>query len=180
MLPAATTPQCCRQTEIRNRGKVRGGGFEPPSPGSKAGSLPLADPRECPVGIEPTSPAWKAGAFAARPRARVSFTAEGTTALRGGARVEPSRLSTAVSGIRRQESGGRETSLPDSCLLASCSLFLKHPAGVEPALPTWRAGRLPLHHGCKRPDRIVKEQMSRAPGGTRTHVSALRVRSPRR
>src|SRR5579859_3947102 len=51
------------------REKVRGGGLEPPSPVSKAGSLPLADPRECPVGIEPTSPAWKAGAFAARPRA---------------------------------------------------------------------------------------------------------------
>ena len=24
----------------------------------------------------------------------------------------------------------------------------KHPAGVEPALPAWQAGRLPLHHGC--------------------------------
>ena len=50
--------------------KVRGGGFEPPSPASKAGSLPLADPRECPAGVEPTSPAWKAGTFAARPRAQ--------------------------------------------------------------------------------------------------------------
>ena len=53
---------------------VRGEGFEPPSPGSKPGSLPLADPRsrlkECPVGVEPTSPAWKAGTSAARPRAR--------------------------------------------------------------------------------------------------------------
>ena len=25
----------------------------------------------------------------------------------------------------------------------------EHPAGVEPAHPAWRAGRLPLHHGCK-------------------------------
>ena len=62
----------------------------------------------------------------------------------------------------------------------------KHPAGVEPALPTWRAGRLPLHHGCKRTDRIVKEPpLLRAPGGTRTHVAGPplfaavpRVRSP--
>ena len=70
LLPAATTPQCCRQCDARNLQKVRGGGFEPPSPGSKAGSLPLADPRECPAGVGPACPAWKAGAFAARPRAR--------------------------------------------------------------------------------------------------------------
>ena len=50
--------------------KVRGAGLEPASPGSKPGSLPLADPRECPAGIEPASPAWKAGTFAARPRAQ--------------------------------------------------------------------------------------------------------------
>jgi hypothetical protein len=45
---------------------------------SKPGGLPLADPRihdsrilqECPVGIEPTSPGWKPGTSAARPRAR--------------------------------------------------------------------------------------------------------------
>jgi hypothetical protein len=52
--------------------QIRGGGFEPPSPVSKAGSLPLADPRECPAGVEPACPAWKAGAFAARPRAHLS------------------------------------------------------------------------------------------------------------
>ena len=35
---------------------------------------------------------------------------------------------------------------------------LKCPAGVEPALPPWQGGRLPLHHGhnCRR--RIVKEE----------------------
>lgn len=32
---------------------------------------------ECPVGIEPTSPAWKAGTFAARPRARSSISCGG-------------------------------------------------------------------------------------------------------
>src|SRR4051812_14281491 len=50
--------------------KVRGAGLEPASPGSKPGSLPLADPRECPAGIEPALPAWKAGTSAARPRAQ--------------------------------------------------------------------------------------------------------------
>ena len=57
---------------------VRGEGFEPSSPASKAGSLPLADPRarrfkfltKCPAGVEPASPAWKAGTSAARPRAQ--------------------------------------------------------------------------------------------------------------
>ena len=33
----------------------------------------------------------------------------------------------------------------------------KRPAGVEPALPPWQGGRLPLHHGAKSRDRIVKE-----------------------
>ena len=54
----------------------------------------------------------------------------------------------------------------------------KCPAGVEPARPPWQGGRLPLHHGHYRRPRIVKEP--RAPGGTRTHVPALRVRSLRR
>ena len=27
-------------------------------------------------------------------------------------------------------------------------LSKEHPAGIEPARPAWRAGRLPLHHGC--------------------------------
>ena len=54
----------------------------------------------------------------------------------------------------------------------------KCPAGVEPARPPWRGGRLPLHHGHLRRPRIVKEP--RAPGGTRTHVAALRGRCLRR
>src|SRR5262249_47524458 len=61
--------------------KVRGEGFEPSSPGSKPGSLPLADPRECPVGIEPTYLVWKTRTFATRPRAQAE-----------GEGVEPSRL----------------------------------------------------------------------------------------
>ena len=48
----------------------RGAGFEPASPGSKPSSLPLADPRECPAGIEPALPDWKPGTSAARPRAQ--------------------------------------------------------------------------------------------------------------
>src|SRR3954469_20385873 len=54
----------------------------------------------------------------------------------------------------------------------------KCPAGVEPARPPWRGGRLPLHHGHHRRPRIDKEL--RAPSGSRTHVAALRGRSLRR
>ena len=54
----------------------------------------------------------------------------------------------------------------------------KRPAGVEPALPPWQGSRLPLHHG--RVESLVELSKIRAPGGTRTHVAALRVRSPRR
>ncbi len=51
--------------------QARGEGLEPTSPASKAGGLPLADPQECPAGIEPALPGWKPGAFAARPRTQV-------------------------------------------------------------------------------------------------------------
>jgi hypothetical protein len=47
--------------------RTRGGGFEPPQLGSKPSSLPLADPREHPAGVEPACPVWKTGASAARP-----------------------------------------------------------------------------------------------------------------
>ena len=43
-------------------------------------SLPTATTphrEECPVGVEPTSPVWKTGTFAARPRARVVGVASG-------------------------------------------------------------------------------------------------------
>jgi hypothetical protein len=37
----------------------------------------------------------------------------------------------------------------------------KCPAGVEPARPPWRGGRLPLHHGHLRRPRIVKDREHR-------------------
>ena len=39
---------------------VREGGFEPPPPDSKSGSLPLADSRERPAGVEPACRTWQA------------------------------------------------------------------------------------------------------------------------
>ena len=46
----------------------------------------------------------------------------------------------------------------------SHTLLQEHPAGVEPALPPWQGSRLPLHHGCKRTCRIVKDQTRQSTG----------------
>ena len=51
-------------------------------------------------------------------------------------------LSVERRALRRQQS-------PDSQRSTLNAQRRKHPAGVEPALPAWQAGRLPLHHGCK-------------------------------
>ncbi len=48
--------------------QVRGEGLEPSRTLSKSVSLPLADPRKCPAGIEPAWLGWKPRASAARPR----------------------------------------------------------------------------------------------------------------
>ena len=39
---------------------------------SKTADLPLVNTRECHVGVEPTSPGWRPGTFAARPMAHSS------------------------------------------------------------------------------------------------------------
>ena len=71
------------------------------------------------------------------------------------------------------EAGGLNQAFPHpEVFLTEC------PAGIEPAHPPWQGGRLPLHHGHLRRPHIVKEP--RAPGGSRTHVAALRGRSLRR
>ena len=136
---------------------------------------------ECPVGIEPTSPAWKAGTFAARPRAHSSFSCGGRnrTCVRAvnsrlpvPARVPPQWKTTVrTAGFEPAVSCARSTRI------ARLSHVLKEerPAGVEPARPPWQGGRQPLHHG-----RVLRSpncQRARAPGGTRTHVAALRVRN---
>ena len=44
-VPAATTPEQTQESRQPSQHQVRGEGVEPSSPGSKPGSLPLADPR---------------------------------------------------------------------------------------------------------------------------------------
>ncbi len=94
---------------------ARGRGFEPLSPDSKSGSLPLADPRidlskECHAGIEPAHPAWKAGAFADRPMAHVSLqrkeresNSQGSVSARPLSRRLPSPIGLPFHRQHRQQ-----------------------------------------------------------------------------
>ena len=193
--------------------------------------------RECSAGIEPACSAWKADAFADRPRARSGrrgsrtlkahrSTVFETAAIAHWLALPYSHAKAAAAGIEpakgrltgaclyqhrphRNESGWQDLNLrsqaPRACAMPgfatpcqgqgadsnrrsllpkqritrlSHARNEKRPAGVEPALPPWQGSRLPLHHG--RVESLVELSKIRAPGGTRTHVAALRVRGPRR
>ena len=156
-LPAASTPECFFLTQ------------------------------ECPVGIEPTSPAWKAGTFAARPRARKAAEAGIEPASRRLTVAFPYQHRTHRIIVKsgrldlNQRSRAPEARAPR--ILAKLSHVLKmRPAGIEPTHPAWQAGRLPLHHGrmtlLTKLSKIRDAKRSfRAPGRTRTDVAALRKRS---
>jgi hypothetical protein len=132
---------------------------------SKLGSLPLADSRECPAGIEPASPGWKPGTFAARPRAQScggrNRTCVGAinSRLPVPARVPPQSVRTA--GFEPAISCARGTRNPR----LSHVLKQERPAGIEPALPPWQGSRLPLHHG-----RFVSQPNCQI---TRAHASGV-------
>ena len=66
----------------------------------------MADPQECPMGIEPTSLVWKTSAFAARPRAQKA-EGEGVEPSRLIARPFSRRLPSPVGLPFRSSCGGR-------------------------------------------------------------------------
>jgi hypothetical protein len=65
----------------------------------------LADPRECPVGIEPTYLVWKTSTFAARPRAHAE--GEGVEPSRLIARLFSRQLPSPIGLPFRSSCGGR-------------------------------------------------------------------------
>ena len=65
----------------------------------------LADPRECPAGIEPTCLVWKTSTFAARPRAHAE--GEGVEPSRLIARLFSKQLPSPVGLPFRSSCGGR-------------------------------------------------------------------------
>jgi hypothetical protein len=92
----------------------------------------------------------KFGASAARPRARLQRRKEGESNPQGFTLAPLAtechrQLACPSSNRRRPHSGpyGRE--------------HRECPAGVEPTLPPWQSGRLPLHHGHIHRGRIVKD-----------------------
>jgi hypothetical protein len=102
-LPTATTPDHVVSADTRASARVRGEGFEPPPPGSKPGSLPLADPRSCqyqerPVGVEPGTAAISGGR-ASLEGWSLCRSAKGTSAEGEG--VEPPRLSLDSTSLKR-------------------------------------------------------------------------------
>src|SRR5262249_23064360 len=143
-LPAATAPECLlHQSDTSRTVEVRGGGLEPPSPDSKSGSLPLADPRSA---LRESNPPGRPGEPVPRPLGQ------------GHNRSSPG----GRSGSRTRKACARPFSrrLPSPVGLPFLLIdYREHPAGVEPALPAWQAGRLPLHHGCCASVRDVKEPL---------------------
>jgi hypothetical protein len=131
--------------------EVRGGGVEPPSPASNAGSLPLTDPRECPAGVEPASPAWEAGASPlGQGHDRKPAEGKGVEPSRLIARPFSRRVPSPIGlPFRSQSTGGRNR---------TCGLLLNREAqgpahatpvilavgaaGFEPALSWSRTRRI--------------------------------------
>ena len=75
-----------------------------------ASRSPIVIHLKCPMGVEPISPAWRAGAFAARPRARLQAEGEGVEPSRLIARPLSRRLPSPIGlsfRLRRQESNLR-------------------------------------------------------------------------
>ena len=118
--------------------QVRGAGFEPASPGSRPGSLPLADPRGC----------------GGRNRTCVGAV---NSRLPVPARVPPHQQ-VRTAGFEPAISCARGTRNPR----LSHVLKQERPAGIEPTLPPWQGSRLPLHHGRLCHNQIVKQREHRA------------------
>jgi hypothetical protein len=174
--------------------EVRGGGLEPPSPGSRPGSLPVnrsprvpcgvrtrvsgmgsrclasrprahehSDWRMRGAGIEPASPAWKAGVLPLNePRLSESTGGRSRTSNKRLNRPLPYHLATPVHVID-QDPEDEDASLRE------------HPAGVEPALPPWQGDRLPLHHGCVVATAGLSKRPPSGTGGARTLTTRLRA-----
>lgn len=102
--------------------------------------------RECPVGVEPTSPVWKTGTFAARPRAHKA-EGEGVEPSRLIARPGSGRMPSPIGLPFRESCGGRSRTC--KCLLNREVPYRwatpqeVRTVGVEPTLSGSRNRRIP-------------------------------------
>jgi hypothetical protein len=173
-------PRPLGQGRLLGKSPVRGAGVEPASPAWKAGVLPLNEPR---VGKrrqrkegESNPQGSSLGRFRGGchrqlacpsvPYRRVAT--QHTRGSRGGSRTPNGPVNSRVrlpvpppwkSGLQsysysqsgrpdsnRRSPGPEPGGLP-GFPTPRPSVEGKCPAGVEPALPPWQGGRLPLHHG---------------------------------
>jgi hypothetical protein len=74
---------------------------------------------------------------------------------------ESSCQTVGMAGFEPAISCSQGRRIGQAFLHPESSLTDKCPAGVEPARPPWRGGRLPLHHGHLRRPRIVKDREHR-------------------
>jgi hypothetical protein len=189
---------------------MRDRGFEPRSPGWKPGVVPLDQSRRIisPTvessaegeGVEPSRLIARPISSRVPSPIGLPFRSSSRNQTLTAARAPAGGLEPPIVALTRRcltiwphryregfflvQSGwpdsNRRSPAPEAGGLARLShIPIKCPAGVEPAHPPWQGGRLPLHHG----HRSTASELSkrpRAPGGTRTHVAALRVRCLRR
>ena len=160
-LPAATAPESLALLDTSSRHQVRGGGFEPPQPAPKAGGLPLADPRECPAGVEPACPAWEAGASAARPRAQIVRRKERESNPQG------SSLARFRDGCRRQSACPSVGRLQGRDSNPHAFLHLINSQARLPVSPPWTLGSSYASRS-QIPRRVGSAHHLRSPDGGRS------------
>jgi hypothetical protein len=157
--PGVTTSSNCPGSRLHKRhaplvavhGQVRGAGLEPASPGSKPGSLPLADPRSNQV------PCGNRTRLASLEGWHLCRSAKGTTSCGGRNRTcvgvinshlpVPARVPPQNQSARLESNQHLRAPEARGLSISPTRRINERPAGIEPALPPWQGSRLPLHHG---------------------------------
>ena len=133
--------------------KVRGEGIEPSSSASKAGGLPLADPRMNESALRESNPPRQLGRLAPLPLGQGHIhscggrnrTCDGAINSRLSVPARnPPHQQVRTAGFEPAISCARGTRIPK---LSHVLKSKERPAGIEPALPPWQDSTLPLHHG---------------------------------
>ncbi len=132
-----------------------GAGVEPTLAGSKPAVLPLDDPGIADhLQMRKERESNPQGSSLGRFRDGCHRQLACPSVQAAAAGIEPAIVSLTGSrltiGPHRKQIVGHVSNVP----IPHGGLSLshgqnEHPAGIEPAHPAWRAGRLPLHHGCK-------------------------------
>ncbi len=92
--------------------------------------------------------------------------------------VRPHRLRSPSSSQSGWPDSNRRSPAPKAGGMSRLSYIPREcPAGVEPALPPWQGGRLPIHHG-HRPTGSGLSRKAKQVGGTLRHIADKWLRCP--